>query len=130
MGGSRQSHQPVTMTDPLRPPVGPALGGGQAVSGEVHRNGGRCGYRASRAQRASDERARRPKARKLMVSARLAEVVSAVYECLLEVCRDLPDLVRRSLTWDQGRDTAQWPQLQLDADIEVYSCRPCRCRAA
>jgi IS30 family transposase len=37
------------------------------VSREVNRNGGRTGYRASRAQRASDERARRPKARKLMV---------------------------------------------------------------
>jgi len=228
------------------------------VSREVHRNGGRCGYRASRAQRASDERARRPKTRKLVVNARLAQVVSAglaqrwspaevaarlpvdhpddpelrvshetiyaalylqgrgglkkeliaalrsgrlrrrprrrgenakrrnvlgdiapisarppeaadravpghwegdlimgafnrsaivtvverrsrflllgdlpeghdaqaVYECLLEVCGDLPDLVRRSLTWDQGREMAQWPKLQLDADIEVFFCDP------
>ena len=228
------------------------------VSREVHRNGGRGAYRASVAQRASDERARRPKARKLVACPRLAAVVAAglaqrwspaevaarlpldhpddpelrvshetiyaslylqgrgglkrellcalrsgrlrrrprrrgenakrgnvlgavapisarppeaadraipghwegdlimgafnrsaivtvverfsrflllgdlpeghdaqaVYECLLEVCGDLPEVVRRSLTWDQGREMANWPQLQLDADIEVFFCDP------
>ncbi len=48
----------------------------------------------------------------------------SVYECLLELCGDLPDLVRRSLTWDQGREMAAWPLLQLDADIEVFFCDP------
>ncbi len=48
----------------------------------------------------------------------------SVYECLLELCGDLPEVARRSLTWDQGREMASWPQLQLDADIDVFFCDP------
>jgi IS30 family transposase len=48
----------------------------------------------------------------------------AVYECLIELTADLPDALRRSLTWDQGREMAQWPKLQADADIDVYFCDP------
>ncbi len=47
-----------------------------------------------------------------------------VYECLRELCADLPDIARRSLTWDQGREMAEWVQLEVDADIEVYFCDP------
>lgn len=46
------------------------------------------------------------------------------YECLLDLCGDLPDIARRSLTWDQGREMADWVLLELDADIEVYVCDP------
>jgi len=228
------------------------------VSREVERNGGRAGYRASVAQRASDERARRPKTRKLLADPRLAGVVAAgleqrwspaevaarmvldypdkpelrvshetiyaslylqgrgglkkelisalrsgrlrrrprrrgenarrsnvlgditpisarppeaadraipghwegdlimgafnrsaivtvverrsrflllgdlpeghdaqsVYECLLELCGHLPEVARRSLTWDQGREMARWPKLQIDAEIDVFFCDP------
>lgn len=48
----------------------------------------------------------------------------AVYACLIELTADLPDAVRRSLTWDQGREMANWAQLQVDADIDVYFCDP------
>ena len=48
----------------------------------------------------------------------------AVYECLIELTADLPDALRRSLTWDQGREMAKWPQLAADADIEVFFCDP------
>jgi transposase, IS30 family len=48
----------------------------------------------------------------------------AVYECLIELTADLPDALRRSLTWDQGCEMAQWPQLQAGADIEVFFCDP------
>ena len=47
-----------------------------------------------------------------------------VYECLLGLCGDLPDIARRSLTWDQGREMAEWALLELQADIEVYFCDP------
>ena len=48
----------------------------------------------------------------------------AVYECLIELTADLPDALRRSLTWDQGREMAQWEKLQADADIDVFFCDP------
>jgi IS30 family transposase len=48
----------------------------------------------------------------------------AVYECLLGLCGDLPDVARRSLTWDQGTEMADWVDLEIDADIEVYFCDP------
>jgi len=48
----------------------------------------------------------------------------AVYACLIELTGDLPDAVRRSLTWDQGREMANWVQLQADADIDVFFCDP------
>ena len=48
----------------------------------------------------------------------------AVYECLIELTADLPDALRRSLTWDQGREMAEWEKLQADADIDVFFCDP------
>jgi IS30 family transposase len=48
----------------------------------------------------------------------------SVYECLLELCGHLPEVARRSLTWDQGREMARWPQLQIDAEIDVFFCDP------
>jgi IS30 family transposase len=48
----------------------------------------------------------------------------AVYVCLIALTADLPDAVRRSLTWDQGREMANWAQMQADADIDVYFCDP------
>jgi transposase, IS30 family len=46
------------------------------VSREVDRNGGRGGYRASRAQRETDRRARRPKVRRLVEHRWLAAEVA------------------------------------------------------
>jgi transposase, IS30 family len=48
----------------------------------------------------------------------------AVYECLIQLTMDLPDVLRRSLTWDQGREIANGQQLRIDAPIEVYICDP------
>ncbi len=48
----------------------------------------------------------------------------SVYACLIELTADLPDALRRSLTWDQGREMASWSKLQADADIEVFFCDP------
>lgn len=48
----------------------------------------------------------------------------SVYECLLDLTGDLPDIARRSLTWDQGREMALWVELEIDAGIEVYFCDP------
>ncbi len=48
----------------------------------------------------------------------------SVYETLRGLCGDLPDVARRSLTWDQGREMAEWACLEVDANIEVYFCDP------
>jgi transposase, IS30 family len=40
------------------------------------------------------------------------------------LCADLPKVSRQTLTWDQGRAMADWIQLEVDADIEVYFCDP------
>ena len=35
----------------------------------------------------------------------------SVYECLFELTADLPDLLRKSLTWDRGVEMAKWNDL-------------------
>jgi IS30 family transposase len=32
----------------------------------------------------------------------------------------LPDVVRHSLTWDQGPEMRDWKQVAVDADIDIY----------
>ena len=39
-----------------------------------------------------------------------------------ETVGDLPDLMRRSLTGEQRRETAQWAQPLIGADVEVFFC--------
>jgi transposase, IS30 family len=50
--------------------------------------------------------------------------VDAVTDALTARLRDLPDLLRRTLTWDQGIELHRHRQVQLDADIDIYFCDP------
>lgn len=36
----------------------------------------------------------------------------------------VPPHLRRSLTWDQGREMATWPKVQDDVDLPVFFCDP------
>jgi IS30 family transposase len=36
----------------------------------------------------------------------------------------LPDAIRRSLTWDQGREMTGHAQIAVDADLDIYFCDP------
>ncbi len=36
----------------------------------------------------------------------------------------LPDAIRRSLTWDQGREMARHAQIAVDAGLDIYFCDP------
>jgi len=39
----------------------------------------------------------------------------------------LPQVLRRSLTWDQGVEMRDWKQVAVAADIDIYFCCCCCC---
>jgi IS30 family transposase len=43
---------------------------------------------------------------------------------LTELIGRLPQMLRRSLTWDQGKEMAEHAQLSLDTGMQVYFCHP------
>jgi IS30 family transposase len=43
---------------------------------------------------------------------------------LTEVIKSLPASLRRSLTWDQGREMAEHIRFRIDSGLEVYFCDP------
>jgi IS30 family transposase len=45
-------------------------------------------------------------------------------EAVIPVLRTLPDQLRRSLTWDQGKEMALHKKIGFDADIDLYFCDP------
>jgi len=49
---------------------------------------------------------------------------AAVADALTPVIADLPGAVRRSLTWDQGREMRSHAQIAVAADCEIYFCDP------
>lgn len=48
----------------------------------------------------------------------------AVRDAITRSIVELPEQLRRSLTWDQGAEMAQHAQLRLDAGIQIYFCDP------
>jgi IS30 family transposase len=36
----------------------------------------------------------------------------------------LPEMLRASLTWDQGPEMGKWNQVAVDADIDIFFCDP------
>ena len=43
---------------------------------------------------------------------------------LTAAVRGLPEQVRRSLTWDQGKEMAEHTQFTIDSGVQVYVCDP------
>jgi transposase, IS30 family len=43
---------------------------------------------------------------------------------MTEVMGGLPDAIRRSLTWDQGKEMAGHARIAVDADLDIYFCDP------
>ncbi len=52
---------------------------------------------------------------------RTAETVAAA---MIEAMRELPDHLRRSITWDRGSEMASWRRIQLQLQMPVYFCDP------
>lgn len=48
----------------------------------------------------------------------------AVRDAIAGTISSLPTHLRRSLTWDQGAETAQHAQLRIDTGLEIYFCDP------
>src|SRR5512133_41438 len=48
----------------------------------------------------------------------------AVRDAITETITTLPQLLRRSLTWDQGAEMAQHVELRIDTGLAVYFCDP------
>jgi transposase, IS30 family len=48
----------------------------------------------------------------------------AVAEALTPVIAGLPAALRRSLTWDQGREMKAHAQITVAADCQIYFCDP------
>lgn len=47
-----------------------------------------------------------------------------VAEAMTSMIRRLPEVLRRSLTWDQGKEMAQHTRISVDAGIDIYFCDP------
>jgi IS30 family transposase len=48
----------------------------------------------------------------------------AVRDAIVATIGELPEQLRRTLTWDQGTEMAQHAQLRIDAGIAIYFCDP------
>jgi IS30 family transposase len=53
-----------------------------------------------------------------------AQTAQAVREAMTRQVLTLPASMRRSLTWDQGKEMAQHLQFSLDTNVAVYFCDP------
>ena len=49
---------------------------------------------------------------------------TGVADTLIEHCRELPAMMRKTLTWDQGSEMAQHAALTLATDLKVYFADP------
>lgn len=47
-----------------------------------------------------------------------------VLACLVELCQRIPEGLRRTLTWDQGREMARWAHLEAAVGVDVYFADP------
>lgn len=45
-------------------------------------------------------------------------------QVLTPMIASLPDQLRRTLTWDRGKEMARHAQIAIDADIDIYFCDP------
>ena len=61
---------------------------------------------------------------RLPTSAATSVCVRSVAPAIAAKIQTLPEVVRRSLTWDQGPEMRDWKQVAIAADIEIFFCDP------
>ncbi len=47
-----------------------------------------------------------------------------VAPALTEKIKTLPEILRGTLTWDQGAGMRDWERVRIGADIDIYFCDP------
>jgi IS30 family transposase len=47
-----------------------------------------------------------------------------VRDALAAKIKTLPEMLRVSLTWDQGPEMRDWKQVAIDANIDIFFCDP------
>ena len=47
-----------------------------------------------------------------------------VRDALTQKIKTIPDILRASLTWDQGAEMGAWKEVSVAADIDIYFCDP------
>jgi transposase, IS30 family len=47
-----------------------------------------------------------------------------VRDALTQKIKTIPDILRASLTWDQGAEMGAWKEVSIAADIDIYFCDP------
>jgi IS30 family transposase len=47
-----------------------------------------------------------------------------VAQTMIRTIAALPETLRKTLTWDQGKEMAQHARISIDADIDIYFCDP------
>jgi len=47
-----------------------------------------------------------------------------VRDALAAKIKTLPEMLRASLTWDQGPEMRDWKQVSVAADIDIFFCDP------
>ena len=47
-----------------------------------------------------------------------------VADTMIETIKTLPEALRRSLTWDQGKEMSAHSRISIDGGIDIYFCDP------
>ena len=59
-----------------------------------------------------------------MIGALRAQTASHVAEVVTELLERVPPPIRKTLTWDQGRELAHWEHIEAATGTTVFFCRP------
>ena len=60
----------------------------------------------------------------MLVSLREGRLAEHVRRALADKIRDLPEALRRSLTWDRGKEMGEHVPVTIDTGVQVYFCDP------